>query len=63
MNRTEALIRGLQILSRYAGENTAIMDFVLLAGPRDHRIIGDEDAKELDSLGWHVTIFGWAFEV
>lgn len=63
MNRIDALIKGLQILRQYAETPAVHMDGSLFSGPVDHRLISDEDAKELNELGWYTTVFGWAFNL
>lgn len=54
MNRTDALIKGLQILNKYPGCYTAAEHDIIYSGPIDHKDVSDEDAKELDDLGWFV---------
>jgi hypothetical protein len=64
MNRIDCLIKGLTILRSYGNDHqVTYMDGYLFAGPEDHSRITDSHAKELNDLGWHTTIFGWAFNL
>lgn len=65
MNRTEALIKGLQILSKHEDCDVQSCKDRIFAGPDSHRDVSDEDAFELDQLGWYVddTMGAWAFSV
>jgi hypothetical protein len=65
MSRIDALIKGLIILRAYDGSilTTAEIGGVI-AGPRNHRDISDEDAKHLDDLGWVPALtYGWMFKI
>lgn len=64
MNRTDALIKGLQILNKYEGNRVATFNGKIYCGPEDYRVVSDEDAKDLDELGWYTNNYdGWAFEL
>jgi hypothetical protein len=62
------VIEGLQILKKYAGENSSSIDAqhdVIYAGPSLDELEGrltEEDRKRLDELGWHEDTEGecWA---
>ena len=64
MNRTDALIKGLQILRGYDECELLADDSLILAGPQDHRDVTEDHAKELDELGWFATsLHGFGFTV
>ena len=64
MNRTEALIKGLQILNAYNDCEVYADHDIVFAGPQDHRVVLDSDASILEDLGWYATSqWGWAFNV
>jgi hypothetical protein len=65
MNRTQALIKGLQILSKYEDCDVQADHDIIFAGPESHRDVDDHDAHELEQLGWYVlpSFHCWAFNV
>ena len=64
MNRTDALIKGLQILRGYDECEVQADHDIIFAGPESHKEVDDHDAKELEELGWFITsIDRWAFNL
>lgn len=54
LTRTEQIIQGLTILSKYSDNEIAAEHDILYAGPAYGDTVSDEDKATLETLGWHI---------